>query len=51
MSEGRVLVVLSAEFLRQLDEVVELLGFGTREELIVAAVRRFVDKYAPSVVS
>ena len=36
---------LSPEFVEKVDYIVELLGFGSREELVCCAVRRYVDKY------
>lgn len=36
---------LSPEFIEKVDYVVELIGLGSREELVRCAVRRYVDKY------
>ncbi len=38
-------VALPAELVDRIDEVLEAMGFRTREELVIAAVRRLVDKY------
>jgi len=36
---------LSPELVERMDYIVELLGLGSREELVRCAVRRYVDKY------
>jgi metal-responsive CopG/Arc/MetJ family transcriptional regulator len=38
-------VSLSPEVMKSLDEVVELLDFGSREELVLCVLRRFLDRY------
>ncbi len=38
-------VALPAELVDRIDEILEAMGFRTREELVIAAVRRLVDKY------
>ena len=38
-------ISLDPELLKRIDEVVELLGYNSKEELIRCAVLRFVDKY------
>ena len=38
-------VALPVELVDRIDEVLEEMGFRTREELVIAAVRRLVDKY------
>jgi len=38
-------VSLSPEIAERLDEAVELLGYGSREELVLCVLRRFLDKY------
>jgi len=38
-------IPLSPELEKKIDNVVELLGFDSREELVDSAIRRFVDKY------
>lgn len=38
-------VALPVELVDRIDEVLEAMGFRTREELVIAAVRRLVDKY------
>lgn len=45
MEGERLEITLSEELLKKMDEIIELLGFGSREELVEAAVRRFVDMY------
>ena len=42
-------VTLPPELVERMDEVVELLGLGSREELVLCAIRRYVDNY-PSLV-
>lgn len=37
-------ISLTPELMRRIDDVVELLGFGNREELVLAAVLRFIDR-------
>lgn len=38
-------ISLTLELMRRVDEIVELLSFGSREEFLMAAVRRLVDHY------
>jgi len=38
---------LSPELVERMDYVVELIGFGSREELVRCAVRRYIDTYFP----
>ncbi len=38
-------VALPVELVDRIDEVLEAMGFKTREELVIVAVRRLVDKY------
>jgi len=38
-------VALPVELVDRIDEVLEVMGFRTREELVIAAVRRLVDHY------
>ena len=38
-------VALPVDLVDRIDEVLEAMGFRTREELVIAAVRRLVDKY------
>lgn len=38
-------IVLPAELVEGIDKVCELLGFSSREEVVVVAVRRLVDRY------
>jgi len=38
-------VSLAPELVERMDEVVELLDLGSREELVRYAVRRYVDRY------
>ncbi|NQT09506.1 hypothetical protein HQ586_10555 [Candidatus Bathyarchaeota archaeon] len=35
---------LSPEIMK-IDEAVELLGYGSREELVLCVIRRFLDRY------
>ena len=42
-------LTLTPELVERMDEVVELLGLGSREELVLCAIRRYVDNY-PSLV-
>ena len=38
-------VALPTELVDRIDEVLEVMGFRTREELVIAAVRRLLDLY------
>ena len=38
-------ISLDPEVVKRIDDVVELLGFNSREELIQCAIQRFIDKY------
>jgi len=38
-------VALPVELVDRIDEVLEVMDFRTREELVIAAVRRLVDHY------
>ena len=38
-------VALPVELVDRIDEILEAMGFRTREELVIAAVRRLVDLY------
>lgn len=40
-----VKVTLPAELVRLMEEVIEYLGFGSKEEFIMASVRRLLDYY------
>ena len=41
---------LSPEITERLDEAVELLGYGSREELVLCVIRRFLDQcYLPKI--
>lgn len=45
MGKERLEIKLPSELGERMDDVVELLGFGSRDELVEAAVRRFLDRY------
>lgn len=38
-------ISLDPELIKRIDEVVELIGYNSREELILCAIRRYADKY------
>ncbi len=38
-------VSLTPDLLKRIDEVVELLGFKDRKELVTSSIQRFLDKY------
>ncbi len=42
---SRLEVSLSPEVMERMDEVVELLGYVSREELVLCVLRRFLDQY------
>jgi len=37
-------ISLTPEITESLDQVVELLGYGSKEELVLCIIRRFLDK-------
>ena len=39
-------ISLDAELMKRMDEVVELIGYNSREELVLGAVRRYVVEYS-----
>jgi len=41
---SRLEMSLSPEIMK-IDEAVELLGYGSREELVLCVIRRFLDRY------
>ena len=43
--EDKLEIILPVDLLEKIDRIVDLLGFGSREEFVVAAVRRAVDQY------
>jgi len=43
-------ISLTPELMRRIDDVVELLDLRSREDLVLSAVRRFVDQcYSPEI--
>ena len=38
-------ISVTPEFMKRIDDVVELLSFNSREKLIQCAIQRFIDKY------
>ncbi len=44
-SLSRLEISLSPEITERMDEVIELLGYGSREELVLCVLRRFLDQY------
>ena len=45
---SRLEMSLSPEITERIDEAVELLGYGSREELVLCVIRRFLDEcYLP----
>lgn len=38
-------IYLPPELVKMIDEAVELLGFDSREELVLCAIRRHLDRY------
>ena len=40
-------ISLTPELVERMDEVVELLDLGSREELVRCAIHRYVDRYPP----
>lgn len=43
-------VAIPAELVCEIDEVLDVMGFDTRDELVIAAVRRLVDMYKSMAV-
>ena len=50
MKEIELEIALPAEMVDRIDEILEVLGFRSREEFVVAAVRRLLDRYISLVV-
>ena len=42
---SRLEMSFTPEVTERLDEAVELLGYGSREELVLCVLRRFLDRY------
>ena len=42
-------VTLTPEIAERMDYLVELLDLGSRENLVLCAIRRYVDKYPPLI--
>ncbi len=42
---SRLELSLSPEVAERLEEAVELLGYSSREELVLCVIRRFLDRY------
>ena len=45
LSKVEIEVALPVDLVDRIDEVLEAMGFRTREELVIAAVRRLLDFY------
>lgn len=45
MGEEKLEISLPAELVERIDKICKLLGFRSREEVVVVAVRRLVDRY------
>ena len=45
LSKIEMEVALPADLVDKIDEILEAMGFRSREELVIAAVRRLVDRY------
>jgi len=43
-------IALDPELMKRIDEIVELLGYESREELIRYSIIRFLDKYSIPVL-
>lgn len=50
LEEVKLEIALPVELVDRIDEVLEDLGFRSREEFVVAAVRRLIDRYMPLTV-
>ena len=42
---SRLEMSLSPEIMERIDEAVELLGYSSREELVLCVIRRFLDRH------
>ena len=42
---SRLEMSLSPEIMERIDEAVELLGYSSREDLVLCVIRRFLDRY------
>ena len=38
-------IFLTTEIMKKIDDATELLDYGSREELVICVLRRFLDKY------
>jgi len=45
LGEEKLEISLPAELVERIDKICKLLGFRSREEVVVVAVRRLVDRY------
>lgn len=45
LEEMKLEISLPVELVDRMDEILEVLGFQSREEFVTAAVRRLVDRY------
>ena len=45
MDAEKIEITLPFTLLKRIDHLVELIGFDTRDELILSAIRRFLDKF------
>jgi metal-responsive CopG/Arc/MetJ family transcriptional regulator len=43
--DERLVIEVPGELVEKLDDVVDLLGFGSREEFALVALRQMLDKY------
>ena len=46
---SRLELSLPPEVAKRLEDAVELLGYGSREELVLCVLRRFLDEYVCSL--
>lgn len=44
-SLSRLEIPLTSEIAERIDEAVEFLDYGSREELVLCVIRRFLDRY------
>ena len=50
LEEMKLEISLPVELVDRMDEILEALGFQSREEFVTAAVRRLVDRYVSLAV-
>jgi len=50
LDEQKLKVALPTEIVYKIDKIIKVLDFPDREEFLITAVRRLVDRYYPLIV-